>query len=348
MKRLTRLDIILVAAFFATTFLLAVIHPPSAKVRKNQPRASATAVQRSEKEDLKFPFPFKIQEKEIEQKIKNNPVLAARYRMVSFFFTLVSIGSLFCLGHLVYCFFTGKRFYQPLGSPPPPNWGLREIVRLVLLVLVVAQTAIILEMLAARVWRPAWMDRNVLALLNTVLMDVSAALGVWWFLRKVSSQAVPLRRWKTVSFAISCYLVFLPGFFILTAAVVSFMQKVNIEPAPQAAVTMFLSENRASVIWWLMLLATVGGPIAEELFFRGLLYRYLRVRLGVVMGLAVSALLFSALHANLLALVPVFALGLLLGWVYEKTGTLLAPMSIHIAHNASMLTLASVVKDLLA
>ncbi len=347
MKRLTRLDIILAAVFFATTFLLMVIHPPSAKVGKNRPRVSTTAVQRPEKEDLKFSFPFRIQEKEVEQKVKNNPALAARYRTISFLFTLVSVGSLFCLGCLVHGFFTGKRFYQPLGSPPLPGWGVREIVRLVLLVMVVAQTAMILEILAARVWRPAWMDRNVLALLNTVLMDTAAALGVWWFLRKVSSQSAPLRRWKAVSFAIFCYLAFLPGFFMLTAAVVSFMQKVNIEPAPQAAVMMFLSENRASVIWWLMLLATVGGPIAEELFFRGLLYRYLRVRLGVVMGLAVSSLLFSALHANLLALVPVFALGLLLGWVYEKTGTLIAPMSIHIAHNASMLALASVVKDLL-
>ncbi len=40
--------------------------------------------------------------------------------------------------------------------------------------------------------------------------------------------------------------------------------------------------------------------------------------------------------------------GLLFGWVYERTGSLAAPIAIHIFHNGGMLFVASVVKSLVA
>ena len=94
----------------------------------------------------------------------------------------------------------------------------------------------------------------------------------------------------------------------------------------------------------LLLLAVVAGPIAEELFFRGLLYGCLRVRLGVWRGLWSTAFLFAFLHTDPVAFLPILGLGLLFGWVYEKTGSLAASMAVHIFHNAGMLTVASLVK----
>ena len=84
--------------------------------------------------------------------------------------------------------------------------------------------------------------------------------------------------------------------------------------------------------------------VAEEMFFRGLLYGWLRSRLGVGRGLLLSALLFAVLHANLMAFLPILGLGLLLGWVYEQTGSLAVPAAVHLFHNGGMMALALWVK----
>ncbi len=142
-------------------------------------------------------------------------------------------------------------------------------------------------------------------------------------------------------------MAFLPVFLLLAMAAILILQLLKVEPTPQPAFTLFLTEERAPVIWWLLGLIAIAGPVAEELFFRGLLYRWLRPRLGIWRGLIVTALLFAVLHTNLMVFLPIFGLGLLLGWAYEQTGSLAAPIAIHIFHNGGMLALASVLKSLL-
>ena len=99
------------------------------------------------------------------------------------------------------------------------------------------------------------------------------------------------------------------------------------------------------VLLGLHLLVTVAGPAAEELFFRGLLYGWLRTKIGVGRGLLFSAVLFALLHTDPVAFFPILGLGILFGWVYEKTGSLTAPVSIHLLHNAGMMAVASLVKS---
>ncbi|MEM8549883.1 MAG: type II CAAX endopeptidase family protein [Verrucomicrobiota bacterium] len=94
--------------------------------------------------------------------------------------------------------------------------------------------------------------------------------------------------------------------------------------------------------WLLMgLLAVVGAPLIEELIYRGLLYRYLKSQIRPALAMALSAALFSAIHANLLQAVPLFVLGILLTRSYDRTGNLLVPIFFHACFNAStFLTLA--------
>lgn len=49
----------------------------------------------------------------------------------------------------------------------------------------------------------------------------------------------------------------------------------------------------------LALLSVIGAPVVEEMFFRGLLLRSLRCRLGVAAAVAVQAVAFGAAHVNL-------------------------------------------------
>lgn len=81
-------------------------------------------------------------------------------------------------------------------------------------------------------------------------------------------------------------------------------------------------------------------PIAEELLFRGVVYRRLRVLLGVRPALAASALLFGLVHANVVQFVYAGIIGFLLAYLLERTGNFLAPVLGHIAAN-----LAAVVRQ---
>lgn len=78
--------------------------------------------------------------------------------------------------------------------------------------------------------------------------------------------------------------------------------------------------------------ACLFGPVCEELLFRGLLAGRL-ARYGQKPAAWVSALLFGLYHANVEQFFYAFALGLLLAYAYFYTGTLAAPVLLHILFN---------------
>jgi membrane protease YdiL (CAAX protease family) len=85
------------------------------------------------------------------------------------------------------------------------------------------------------------------------------------------------------------------------------------------------------------LAAIVVAPVAEELFFRGFLYRSLRNRLPVWGASAINALVFSLVHVQyfatpgVLVVIAAFAVGACLA--YEATGSIFVPIVMHAAFN---------------
>jgi len=75
------------------------------------------------------------------------------------------------------------------------------------------------------------------------------------------------------------------------------------------------------------------AAVGEELFFRGALQRMLRPRWGRGSVLA-SGLLFAGFHFDLLHLPFLLTAGLLLAWLYERSGRLWVPLGAHVIHNA--------------
>lgn len=78
----------------------------------------------------------------------------------------------------------------------------------------------------------------------------------------------------------------------------------------------------------------VWTPFTEELFFRGFVLRGLARRWGTVGAVAGSALVFSVFHLSPGVLLPVFVTGLLLGWLYHRTGSLWTCVAAHAGQNA--------------
>ncbi|MDD5867064.1 MAG: CPBP family intramembrane metalloprotease [Lachnospiraceae bacterium] len=76
------------------------------------------------------------------------------------------------------------------------------------------------------------------------------------------------------------------------------------------------------------------GPICEELAFRGLTLHYGRKVFPFWAANLIQALLFGLVHMNFVQFSYAFALGLILGWLYLKTDTILVPILTHMTFNA--------------
>ena len=75
------------------------------------------------------------------------------------------------------------------------------------------------------------------------------------------------------------------------------------------------------------------APLVEEFFFRGFLYQAFRNRIGVWAAAGASGLIFGAIHFKPEFLVPLAGLGILLAWLFEKTGSLWPCIAVHAVNN---------------
>lgn len=74
-------------------------------------------------------------------------------------------------------------------------------------------------------------------------------------------------------------------------------------------------------------------PLAEELFYRGLVFKRFREQGSFFLAAALSTILFSGGHGNLVQSLYTVGLGFLLCFVYEKYDSLKAPLCLHITAN---------------
>lgn len=76
-------------------------------------------------------------------------------------------------------------------------------------------------------------------------------------------------------------------------------------------------------------------PIAEELMFRGLIFRRMLYMTRRKNAMLYSAIVFGIYHGNLVQGIYGFVLGYLCVWIYERYGSLKAPILFHIAANVT-------------
>ena len=88
---------------------------------------------------------------------------------------------------------------------------------------------------------------------------------------------------------------------------------------------------------WAVVGICVMPAIFEELAFRGVIFGALQRVLGSTEGLLVSALMFAILHLSVPSMPHLFIMGLVLGWLRLRTGSLLPGMLTHFTHNLLVL-----------
>lgn len=164
--------------------------------------------------------------------------------------------------------------------------------------------------IAARSWRASPAELGL----------APPARGSWrWFLR--SSFALAL-----------AYLALGAGL------VLAFRGGVNVPAQAAVARATFRSWGGA---WAISASWLVSAPLAEELVFRGVLYRTLRDRLGPRAAVLASAAIFAGMHPlwswRLFVPVTQFLGGLVFAWAYERTRSLLHPALFHAIGNLAVL-----------
>ena len=115
-----------------------------------------------------------------------------------------------------------------------------------------------------------------------------------------------------------------------------------IPPKPEDAHPILSAMGSASLPWQavMVLTAVVIVPIGEELLFRGLLQSLLRRHFGPWPAVLIASAIFAAAHYTQPQAVPsLFVLAVAIGYNYERTGRLLAPILIHTLFNAANLAL---------
>jgi membrane protease YdiL (CAAX protease family) len=78
----------------------------------------------------------------------------------------------------------------------------------------------------------------------------------------------------------------------------------------------------------------LAAPLVEEIIFRGLLQNLTARLWGAIPGLVIAALVFALVHNEAWFLFGLIGVGLVLGFVFQATGSVTAAWVAHAVHNA--------------
>lgn len=246
----------------------------------------------------------------------------------------------------------------PLGAPPLAAWDIGWVnFGIFLCSLIVGSTFI--QLFAASLLSPhvapeteqgppsAW------ALAAGALIVQSSFIAIYWAFRRfmpeayagvLNTRVLPL--WAVIRRTAP---LFLRGLLIIGLVSVVWRKLLDFAVAqewvapfqPQEAVLVFTRGEDPIALTCLALVAVILAPIAEEIIFRGCIYRFLKSQMGLYSAMLASSCLFGVIHFNLLALGPLICVGFLLAYVYEKERNLLVPICFHAAFNCLTLTITT-------
>ena len=142
------------------------------------------------------------------------------------------------------------------------------------------------------------------------------------------------------------WLAFLVGGMVLAVAVELISALL---PIPKTLPIDRYFQNR-SVAYIMALFGISMAPLVEELFFRGFLYPVLARRLGIAIGVALTAFAFALVHASQLAnawapLLVLFVVGLVLTLVRVKTRNVAPGFLMHVGYNFMLFAMLYVATD---
>lgn len=218
----------------------------------------------------------------------------------------------------------------------PPERYRGAAIFVVLLLAIIVGTVVSLAAAGTAValveGRPLSVAGTLLLLTSTQigLLVVTGALVVLPRALAGLRLAPPGRVWKTMALGLALAVPAWVGATTLAFLAGLLLEAVGLPP-DNAILDSFLEQADPTVI---LVAFIVVAPVAEELFFRGVVYNAWERERGATVATLGSAALFAAIHGSVYALVPIFALGVALALLYRATRSLPATMALHAGFNA--------------
>lgn len=167
-----------------------------------------------------------------------------------------------------------------------------------------------------------FMLAGIVIVLATRRIDIVTWLGLRW------------PQWPWVLLIAPGTVFVMWGLFIALqiSGYMDWMESLGVETV-QDTVKLLQTTQDPLILGMMAFAAVVAAPVCEEIVFRGYFYAVLKRTIGILPAAFCSALVFAAAHGSLTALLPLFLFGLALVLVYEKTGSIWAPIAVHFCFN---------------
>lgn len=165
-----------------------------------------------------------------------------------------------------------------------------------------------------------------LALISIVSSALTIALFLWRRWSPFSRKYMQSRPWDVFAWTALLSLGSIAPMMLL----LEFSGMDMPDELTQALVAMMSSE-------WGYAAVAILAPVAEEMVFRGAILRTLLTMCGSGRhwwAIVVSAMVFGAVHFNMVQFVNATLLGLLLGWLYFRTGSIAPGILFHFVNNS--------------
>lgn len=174
---------------------------------------------------------------------------------------------------------------------------------------------------AAGLLANAWLEASVAT--AVALMVVKGRGGS---LADLGLRRFPLRRlWWVAGFLLAFYVLITLYFALVTALGLGRLQPDQQIPEGTFDSALTVGAGFVAVV--------LVAPLAEELFFRGFVFGGLVDRLGVPGAAAASGLLFSLVHGQMGLILPFALIGVLLAYLYYRSGSLWPAVLAHLVYN---------------
>lgn len=227
----------------------------------------------------------------------------------------------------------------------PARWGFADLA----VAFVVAQVASFLGFLALAAYRgesAADLDVDGLPIGQTALLQVPLWIGLALVpivatyrkgrgpVHELGCSMVPRDVPLGLAIGVACQLVLVP----LVSWPVLRLSSATAEDLEEPA-RLLTDRAHGGGLVVLALVVVVGAPLAEELFFRGMLQRAVGRHLGTVATVAVTAIAFGISHFQPLQFPALAAFGVVLSLLVLRSGRLGPAMWAHAGFNATTIAL---------
>ncbi len=186
---------------------------------------------------------------------------------------------------------------------------------------------------------------NVVVLSLSLFVNILTCIYIFHIIRtgyglSIKSLGFTANDWKAdIKFGLKRYFIVLPVIIFAGYVADYVLRYFDLVPEQQEILRKVLEEDSLAVLTFMVSFGVLAAPIMEELVFRGFLQSAVRNTLGKQKAILVSGLLFAIVHLDVYIFLQIFILGLLLAYLFEKTGSLIAPITVHIFHNSATLAI---------